>query len=106
MSDIRFILAGVAVVFVGFLILGVFGTSYRDINAQAEFEDCIEYSDRPPQEVDCQEAAARSMLFFGMVIVLLGIGIYLLIRGYRGKWDNEVKPEEMLGPGHRDDKPP
>lgn len=101
MSDIRFIMAGVALVFAGFLVLGVMGSQYRDINVQnSEFASCMEYSgDDPPREVDCDAASRGSAAFFALVVALLGAGVYALIRGYRGRWDNEVKPEEMLGPG-------
>lgn len=108
MSDIRFIMAGVALVFAGFLVLGVFGDAYRAANVQnAEFEDCMEYSeDRPPMETDCGEAAQGSVAFFGLVLALLGAGVFALVKGYRGKWDNEARPEDMLGPGYRGDGKP
>lgn len=108
MSDIRFIMAGVALVFAGFLVLGVFGDSYRDANIQnAEFDDCIEYTDDgPPVETDCAAAAQGSVAFFGLVLALLGAGVFALVKGYRGRWDNEAKPEDMVGPGYRDGDSP
>lgn len=103
MSDIRFIMAGVALVFAGFLVLGIFGDQYRDINVQnAEFNNCMNYSeDNPPEPTDCGVGAAYSLAFFGLVLGLIGSGIFALIKGYRGKWDNEVPAEDMVGPGHR-----
>ena len=103
MSDIRFILAGVALVFAGFLVLGVMGAEYRDANVQiSEFDNCLEYSaDDPPEAVDCNQAVQGSIAFFAGVLALLGAGVFALIKGYRGRWDNEVRPEEMLGPGGR-----
>ncbi len=94
-------MAGVALVFVGFLVLGILGPQYRDINVQsAEFNECLEYSeDNPPRDIDCGQAAQGSMAFFALVLALLGAGVYALIKGYRGRWDNEVRPEDMLGPG-------
>ena len=108
MSDIRFIMAGVALVFAGFLVLGVFGDAYRSANVQnAEFEDCMEYSeDGPPVKTDCGEAAQGSLAFFGLVLALLGAGVFAMVKGYRGKWDNEARPEDMLGPGYRGDEKP
>jgi hypothetical protein len=38
------------------------------------------------------------LLFFGVVIALIGGGILSLIKGYRGKWDQDVKSDEMVGP--------
>lgn len=101
MSDIRFILIGVGLVFAGFLVLGVFGDNYRAVNIQSsEFGECYEYfDDAPPKRISCDAKAQDSLMFFGIVLVLIGGGIISLIKGYRGKWDNEVRPEEMLGPG-------
>jgi len=47
-------------------------------------------------------------MFFALVIALIGSGIVSLIKGVRGKWDQDVKPEDMLGPGgdtSKSDKP-
>lgn len=109
MSDIRFIMAGVALVFAGFLVLGVFGDAYRSANVQnTEFGDCVEYDEGgPPVRTDCGEALQGSAAFFALVLGLLGAGVFALIKGYRGRWDNEAKPEDMLGPGYQgDEKPP
>ena len=92
---------GIGLVFAGFLILGVFGGEYQDMNIQvSEFGDCYEYfEDSPPVKTDCVEETQDSSIFFAIVIGLIAAGIISLVKGYRGKWDNEVKPEEMLGPG-------
>ena len=37
-------------------------------------------------------------MFVGVIGILAAGGI-ALIKGFRGTWDNDVKPEEMLGPG-------
>ena len=101
MSDIRFILIGVGLVFSGFLILGIFGDEYRTANIQnAEFGECYQYfDDAPPKRVNCEIEVQNSTIFVAVVLSLIGAGIVALIKGYRGKWDNEVRPEEMLGPG-------
>jgi len=100
-SDIRFIMIGVGLVFAGFLVLGVFGENYRIANIESsEFGDCYQYfEDSPPVPANCAFKILESSLFFALVLSLIGGGIIALIKGYRGKWDNEVKPEEMLGPG-------
>ena len=36
--------------------------------------------------------------FAGVLGILIAGGL-ALAKGIRGKWDNEVKPEEMVGPG-------
>jgi hypothetical protein len=105
MSDIRFIIIGAAVVFSGFLILGVFGGNYQNVNIQTnEFRDCFEYfEDKEPITIDCSEKTFQQNIFFGMVISLIVVGILLLIKGLRGDWDNKVKPEDMVGP-NRDNR--
>ena len=40
----------------------------------------------------------KTLLFLG-VAVIIGSGIFSLIKGVKGTWDQDVKPEEMLGPG-------
>jgi len=88
-SDIRFTLIGIGLIFVGFIVLGVF-----------EFGDCFEYfEDKPPVSVSCEIKFLDKSLFFGLVVGLIGAGIFALIKGVRGKWDQDVKPEDMVGPG-------
>ena len=101
MSDIRFIMIGIGLIFAGFLVLGIFGEDYRRANIESnEFGDCFEYfEDKPPVPVSCSFKVLDSIIFFGIILGLIGGGIISLIKGYKGKWDNEVKPEEMLGPG-------
>lgn len=100
MSDIRFVLIGVAVIFVGFLILGIFGENYQASNIETnEFGNCFEYfEDKEPIPVDCSAKSSEQTLFFGIVIALIVAGIIALIKGVRGDWDSKVKPEDMVGP--------
>ena len=101
MSDTRFILAGVVLIFVGFVVLGVFGEDYTRTTLEAsEFGDCYEYfEDKDPIQIDCNVKLQDKTLFFAIVASLIGFGIISLIKGVRGKWDQNVKPEDMLGPG-------
>jgi len=100
MSDIRFVMIGVAVIFAGFVILGSFGQNFQRSNIQAnEFGDCFEYyDDKDPVQVDCSTKVFDQSIFFVLVISLIISGIVLLIKGLRGDWDNKVKPEDMVGP--------
>jgi hypothetical protein len=44
MSDIRFIIIGIGLVFAGFLVLGIFGEDYQTVTIEtSEFENCFEY---------------------------------------------------------------
>ena len=104
MSDTRFTMLGIGLIFVGFIILGVFGTAFFDATIQAnEFETCFEYfDDNPPVEVSCDAKLQNKVMFLGLVLGLVGAGIVSLIKGARGKWDQDVKPEDMVGPSNSD----
>ena len=101
MSDIRFVMIGIVVITVGFIILGVYGSEYTGITVETdEFSTCYEYSEEEkPMEVNCEEILQNKMLVFIGIIAIIGIGILALIKGVKGTWDQDVKPEEMLGPG-------
>ena len=100
MSDTRQIMAGVALVFAGFVVLGALGAPFVSGSVESgQFQDCYRYSeDAPPVEVDCAELEAQKALFFALVAGLLGSGAAFLIRGARGKWDQQVDPSDMAGP--------
>lgn len=106
MSDMRFIILSVGLIFAGFLILGVFGEDYQTANIEAtEFGDCYDYDSGPnPVPINCSFKIFDQVLFFALVLALIVAGIIALIKGIKGKWDNEVKPEDMVGPGS-DKKP-
>ena len=100
MSDTRFTLAGVALVFAGFLVLGVFGSPYSTSTVEEmEFGDCHRYyEDRPPSEADCGAESAAKAAFFAVVVGLIAAGIVALVKGARGRWDQQVRPEDAVGP--------
>lgn len=101
MSDTRLTLAGVGLVFVGFIVLGVFGGQYTGPSIEAEqFGDCHLYSDdAPPVKVPCEDAVGSQTAFFALVVGLIAAGIGALVLGVRGGWDQKVRPEDMVGPG-------
>jgi len=101
-SDTRFTMLGIALIFAGFIILIIFGTAYFDpIIEIQEFENCFEYfDDKPPIPVDCDVKLQGKIMFSGLVLSLVGVGIISLIKGVKGKWDQDVKPEDMVGPGN------
>ena len=101
MSDIRFIMIGVAVLSVGFIVMALFGTQYQDITIQTkEFSECYDYTDENlPVKIDCDEQLQNRNYMFVIVIGILVAGGIALLKGIRGTWDNDVKPEEMVGPG-------
>ena len=100
MSDTRFTLLGIGLIFAGFIFLGIFGPEFFDVSIQAEeFDNCYEYfDDRPPVQVECDVKLQDKAMFSGLVIGLIGVGIASLVKGVRGRWDQDVKPEDMVGP--------
>ena len=104
MTDMRFTIIGIALIFVGFIILGVFGQDYQAATLESnEFETCYEYSDeKAPVEIDCSSKIFNQTLFFALIIGFIGAGIIALVKGVKGDWDNKVKPEDMVGPGRRE----
>ena len=99
MSDIRFIILGVGLIFTGIIVLTVFGAQVDEITLQEEFSECYEYhADAPPTEIDCDIAFQNKMIIFAIVALLIICGIASLVKGIRGGWDQNVKPEDMVGP--------
>ena len=99
MSDTRFIIIGVGLVFSGIIFLSVFGDQSAEITLQEEFPQCFEYhDDTPPTEIDCDTAFENKMVTFAITALLLLSGIVSLVKGIKGGWDHDVKPEDMVGP--------
>ena len=100
MSDTRFIIVGVVLIFSGFLILGIMGENYQSSNIETnEFQNCFDYSeDKEPVLVDCSSKNMEQILFFVFVLALIIGGILALFKGVRGDWDSRVKSEDMVGP--------
>ena len=101
MSDTRFTLLGIGLIFSGFIILGIFGSQYFSSTIEAEeFGECFEYfEDSEPVKVDCDVKLQQKTLFFSLIIILIVAGIISLVKGVKGHWDQDVKPEDMVGPG-------
>ena len=98
-SDIRFIIIGAGLIFAGIIILSVFGSQFDAITLQAELGECYEYyEDAAPIEIDCELAIENKIIFFAFISVFIACGIISMIKGIRGTWDQDVKPEDMVGP--------
>ena len=99
MSDTRFIILGVGLIFAGIIILTVFGAQFNEITMQEEFHVCYEYhADMPPTEIDYDIAAQNKIVIFAIVTLLIACGIASLVKGIKGKGDQDVKPEDIVGP--------
>ncbi len=100
MSDIRFIIVGAGLIFAGIIVLSVFGSEFVEITMQAEFGDCYDYHDNaPPTKIDCEIAFQDKLIFFALITLLIICGSVAMIKGIRGTWDQNIKPEDMVGPG-------
>jgi len=98
-SDTRFIILGVGLIFAGIIVLSVFGAQFDEITMQEEFHICYEYhADTPPTEIDCNIASQNKIVIFAIVVLLIACGIASLVKGIKGRWDQDVKPEDMVGP--------
>ena len=99
-SDTRFIILGIGLIFSGIIFLSVFGGQSTEIALQKGFSKCFEYhDDSPPTEIDCDDAAENKMIIFAITSLLIVCGIISLVNGIKGRWDQDVKPEDMVGPG-------
>ena len=99
-SDTRFIILGIVLIFSGIIFLSVFGSQSTEIALQEGFSKCFEYhDDSPPTEIDCDVAAENKMIIFAITSLLIVCGIISLVNGIKGRWDQDVKPEDMVGPG-------
>jgi hypothetical protein len=100
-SDTRFIILGVGLIFAGIIVLTIFGAHVDEITLQEEFHECYEYhTDAPPTEIDCDTAFQSKMIIFAIVVLLIICGIVSLVKGIKGEWDQDVKPEDMVGPSN------
>ena len=100
-SDTRFIILGIGLIFSGIIFLSVFGSQSNEIALQEGFSKCFEYhDDSPPTEIDCDAASENKMIIFAITVLLIICGIVSLVKGTKGRWDQDVKPEDMVGPGN------
>ena len=101
MSDTRFTILGIVLIFIGFLVLGVFGSNFQNNTVEmTEFGDCYDYSQEEPTPINCSYKVFDQSIFFGLVIALIVAGVISLIKGARGDWDSKVRPEDIVGPGN------
>ena len=96
----RFIILGIVLIFVGFIILGAFGHEYHAATfASDAYRTCYEYYEaKPPSKINCSFKIMDQTVFFALILSFVISGIISLIKGTRGDWDNKVKPEDMTGP--------
>ena len=100
MSDTRFTILGIILIFAGFILVGTVGSQFNEYTIQAnEFGDCYDYTDDGQAvPINCETIMQYRSIVFGVSIALIGAGIIVLIKSVRGSWDQDVKNDEMVGP--------
>ena len=100
MSDTRLIILGSVLAFAGFLLGGITGAQYQQYVVQADqFDVCYDYTpDGNAIKVKCDEKTQDMFFFLISSLGLIGGGVFVLVKGIRGKWDQNVKSDEMVGP--------
>lgn len=90
---------GSVIIFAGFMVDEVKSSYYAQFMIQADqFDECYDYSTGNQVKVKCSDMANDSFLYLALSIVLVGMGGLIIFKGIRGKWDENVKSDEMLGP--------
>lgn len=98
MSDMRFIVAGIVLTFAGFVVFGIFGSTYANIIIQSDmFSECYNFEGSDNDIKDCNEAIVDTAWVAILVIALIVAGIVALIKGARGTWDQDVPEGDMVG---------
>lgn len=99
MSDTRFVILGTILVFAGFLLLGIFGRSVGFMVFEEESGKCYNFDQtNSDMLVDCNSMFQNKLFLFSLVLILIVSGILSLVKGIRGRWDQNVKNDEMVGP--------
>lgn len=92
-------MVGSVMIFAGFYVVGMGASEYSQISMQiSEFDNCYDYSAGTAMHVNCSKAEQDAFFYLALAFSMLGGGSYVIFRGIRGKWDQNVKSDEMLGP--------
>jgi hypothetical protein len=92
---------GSVIIFAGFYVASLEGSQYRQMAMQAgQFDDCYDYSTGVAIRVSCVQVEHDTLLYLALALSLIGTGGYVIFRGIKGRWDQNVKSDEMLGPKH------
>lgn len=92
-------MTGCVIIFVGFLVAGMAGSQYSQMSIQkAQFDDCYDYSTGKQVYVNCSYEENQALLLLAFAVGLMGGGSYVVFRGIKGRWDQNVKSDEMVGP--------
>lgn len=99
MSDIRLIMIGSVIIFTGFVVGSIANSNYAQFAVQQQnFDECYDYSSGVAVHVKCSQKTMDYGLYLTLSIGLLGVGGAVIYKGIRGKWDHNVKDDEIVGP--------
>ncbi len=99
MSDIRLVMVGSVILFGGFYVASMGGSQYSQMAMQStQFDDCYDYSTGTAIHVSCTQVEHEALLYLAFAFSVIGGGGYVIFRGIKGRWDQNVKNDEMLGP--------
>src|SRR5579872_5897292 len=97
MSDIRLVMIGSVIIFAGFYVASMGGSQYSQMAMQAtQFDDCYDYSTGVAVHVSCIQLEHDAILYLVLALSLMGGGGYVIFRGIKGRWDQNIKSDEML----------
>lgn len=101
MSDIRLIMVGSVLMIAGFFVVDMGASQYFQYSIQeSQFGDCYDYSSGNAVHVNCAQQERGSLLYLALSAGLIGGGGFVIVKGIKGKWDQNVKSGEMVGPKH------
>ncbi len=90
---------GSVIVFAGFVVGGTKGSYYSQFMIQdSQFDECYDYTTGNAVKVRCSDVMQDSYLYLALSIGLVGLGGVVIFKGIKGRWDQNIKSDEMLGP--------
>jgi hypothetical protein len=90
---------GSMIIFGGLIYGGMKASEYSDFTVQKQnFDDCYDYSSGNTIQVNCDQKEQEKYSYFMISLAIIGLGVFIIIKGIRRNWDQSVKNDEMLGP--------
>jgi hypothetical protein len=90
---------GSVLIIAGLFVANMGASQYFQYSIQeSQFGDCYDYSSGNAVQVSCAQQERDSLLYFALSAGLIGGGGFVIVKGIKGKWDQNVKSGEMVGP--------
>lgn len=92
-------MVGSVLIIAGLFVVNMGASQYFQYSIQeSQFGDCYDYSSGTAVHVSCAQQERDSLLYFALSAGLIGGGGFVIVKGIKGKWDQNVKSGEMVGP--------